>query len=113
MHALFLVLDKGGNGFLTREQFQEVGKDPRIMHLLSAMELEIRDADLVYDLTDDGDHHLSAKEMVYGFSRLKGNARSIDIMALIAMVRKAMAKIDYLDQKAHATRVSGFAEIKQ
>jgi hypothetical protein len=97
MHALFLEIDASGDGYLTRDEFHSVVKDKRVQNWLAAMELEISDADLVYDLTDDGNDSMSAEEMVYGFSRLKGAARSIDIMALISLVRKAMDKLSIID----------------
>merc|ERR1719272_114207 len=94
MHALFQKFDASGDGYLTRTEFRQIGQDPRIKNWLSAMDLELHDAELVFDLADDGDGQLSAKEMVYGFSRLKGTARSIDIWALISLVRKSIEKID-------------------
>jgi voltage-gated sodium channel len=98
MHALFQKFDASGDGYLTREEFRLIGNDPRIKTWLSAMELELHDAELVFDLADDGDGQLSAKEMVYGFSRLKGTARSIDIWALMSLTKKAMNKLDKVAQ---------------
>lgn len=92
MHALFTEMDSSGDGFLTRAEFRSVCQDERVQHWLAAMELEIRDADLVYDLTDDGNDRMSAHEMVYGFYRLRGTARSIDVQALISLVRKLVAQ---------------------
>merc|ERR1719359_2780946 len=84
-------MDSSGDGYLTRDEFREVCKDERVSNWLAAMDLEIRDADLVYDLTDDGNDRLSAAEMVCGFSKLKGAARSIDVMALISLVRNHLS----------------------
>lgn len=76
-----------------------MAKDPRVAHWLAAMEMEIRDAEFVFDLLDDGDGRMSAKEMVLGFSRMKGTARSLDIMALVSLTRKALSKLELLHQK--------------
>jgi len=104
MHSLFLEMDNSGDGYLSRAEFGRVCQDPRVQTWLSAMELELDDADLVYDLTDDGNDKLSASEMVMGFSKLKGPARSIDIQALISLVRqegvlvrKAVEKLNQID----------------
>ena len=55
----------------------------RVRSLLSAMEIEIHDAELVFDLTDDGDDKMSPNEMIFGFSRLQGFARSGDVGAIL------------------------------
>lgn len=94
MQALFVELDITHDGFLTREEFRVISQNEKIQHYLAAMDFEIRDVEVVYDLLGDGQERLSAPEMVYGFSRLKGNARSIDVMALISMTRNSITKLE-------------------
>lgn len=94
MNKLFNALDQEGDGFLDKDEFMQIIQDPRMISLLSALELEIHDAELVFDLTDDGDGKMSADEMAFGFSRLKGNARSVDILALTSLTREALHKLD-------------------
>jgi hypothetical protein len=96
MHALFSKFDAEGDGYLSREEFREIAKNPLVKTWLSAMDLEMTDTDLVFDLADGGDNKMNAKEMVFGFSRLKGTARSIDIWALISLVRRCVHEIEKL-----------------
>lgn len=52
---------------------------------LSAMELDVHDADLLFELIDhpdDGESTLSAEELVAGVGRLKGSARRLDMEVL-------------------------------
>jgi len=94
MHEIFQQFDSSGDGYLTKDEFLQIVVDPRVKTLLSALELEINDAELVFDLTDDGDGKVGAEEMVYSFSRLKGAARSVDVLALTTLTKEAIKKID-------------------
>lgn len=88
MHLLFMEADDSGDGYLSKEEFYEVMKDPRVKSWLAAMDLEVRDAELVFNLVDDGDAKISAEELVHGFSRLKGAARSMDMVTLLRDCRR-------------------------
>merc|ERR1712070_149487 len=47
------------------------------------MDLDTSNAKLVFDLLDDGDGKLSAEEVVSGVAKLRGNARSLDMVSLL------------------------------
>jgi voltage-gated sodium channel len=97
MQAFFRRFDQG-QGYLTREQFIQIVENPQIKNWLSGfLELEIHDADLLFDLTDvGGDQKVWCDELVDGFSRLKGQARSIDIIALTRLTQESLRKMDQL-----------------
>jgi len=82
MDRFFKEADESGDGFLSYEEFQEIIKDTRVETWMAAMEFDTSNAQLVFDLLDDGDQKLSAQEVVQGVAKLKGGARSIDLMAL-------------------------------
>merc|ERR1712100_902272 len=88
MEMLFAEADDSGDGFLSEDEFRAVIEDVRVKAWLQAMELDIRDAELVFALVDDGDHRISAAELVHGFSRLKGTARSLDMVTLMSETRR-------------------------
>jgi len=95
-----LALDNGSEvGALSREDFEFALQDQEVRLLLSAMELDVNDARLVFDLTDDGDGSLGAEEMAAGFSRLKGQARTVDMLALTKNSKDAHLKIDTIMEK--------------
>jgi voltage-gated sodium channel len=96
MRALFHKFDVSGDGVLTRSEFSAILHNPRVKTLLSAMELDIDNPDLVFDLADDGDGQMNAEEMANSFGKLKGSARSMDIWELINLSRKNSAKFDQL-----------------
>merc|ERR1719464_1911837 len=88
MQKLFAEADDSGDGYLSRSEFEEILSDPRVKSWLAAMELEVRDAELVFELVDDGDHRISAEELVRGFARLKGTARSLDMVTVMHELRR-------------------------
>lgn len=84
MHELFVHADQDGNGALDKEEFIEALETPAIKQWLAAMELDVSDAARIFDLVDiDGDGELTAEELVIGAGRLKGAARSIDVVCMI------------------------------
>lgn len=83
MEALFKHADESGDGFLDTEEFENVVSDPGIQTWLAAMELDVVDAKLLFELIDDGDNQICAQELLEGVARLKGTARSIDLLTLL------------------------------
>lgn len=95
MNAIFEKFDDSGDGVLTREEFQQIVHDDRVTTLLSAMDLEIHDPDLVFNLADDdGDGSITAEEMVKSFALLRGSARSLDVLLLNALTKQVMHKLN-------------------
>lgn len=78
--------DSSGDGGLSRQEFIDVLKSDDVKVWLSAQEIDAGDADLLFDLLDDGDETLTVGELTSGIARLKGTARSIDLFALMHMV---------------------------
>jgi hypothetical protein len=82
MQRLLQEADVSGDGYIQRDEFVDVMQKPAVRTWLSAMEIEVGDSELLFDLVDNGDEKISANELVEGISRLKGNARSIDLVGL-------------------------------
>eukprot|EP00928_Gymnodinium_smaydae_P054548 TRINITY_DN3829_c0_g1_i4.p1 TRINITY_DN3829_c0_g1~~TRINITY_DN3829_c0_g1_i4.p1 ORF type:complete len:508 (-),score=78.70 TRINITY_DN3829_c0_g1_i4:322-1845(-) len=83
MKALWTEADSGGDGEITIDEWQQLLKDPGVKTWLASMELDARDARLVFELLDESnDGTVSFDELVVGVSKLKGAARSIDLHAL-------------------------------
>mmetsp|Transcript_72492 Transcript_72492/g.162866 ORF Transcript_72492/g.162866 Transcript_72492/m.162866 type:complete len:197 (-) Transcript_72492:75-665(-) len=104
MKLLFQEADDSGDGYLTFSEFQEVMQDPRIKSWLAAMDLDVNDIELVWDLVDNGlgadqDHRINAEELSRGFQRLKGNARSLDINGVARQLRHVEEQLNVLCEK--------------
>jgi hypothetical protein len=85
LHELFGELDAGGHGTLTLEGMQEAiaSGDERLVSSFHALELEIMDVRTLFLLLDrDRKGYVSTEEFLLGCFRLKGEARTLDIMKL-------------------------------
>jgi len=58
--------------------------------------------DLLFDLLDNGDGHISALELTAGVSRLKGAAKSIDMLGLMHMSSVISNEIREIKEKLHS-----------
>lgn len=90
MDRFFREADDSGDGFLSFDEFEAMVKNPRVKSWLAAMDFNIENVKLVFDLLDDGDNKLTADEVVHGVAKLKGTARSLDMIAL-------HRRLDYVD----------------
>eukprot|EP00928_Gymnodinium_smaydae_P043323 TRINITY_DN29052_c0_g1_i2.p2 TRINITY_DN29052_c0_g1~~TRINITY_DN29052_c0_g1_i2.p2 ORF type:complete len:344 (+),score=84.34 TRINITY_DN29052_c0_g1_i2:1545-2576(+) len=88
MKHLFAQADDSGDGILNKDEFLEVMDDPSVKTWLAAMELDAGDPETLWELLDDGDGHLTAEELVKGVGKLKGTAKSIDLVTLLHDFRR-------------------------
>jgi hypothetical protein len=103
---LFNHLDEDGDGLVSLEEFRSILEDPPVKMWLAAMELNVNDIDTVFSLLDDGDGKLTPEELVAGVSRLKGVAKSIDVVKM----EQRMGSM--LENLARISRDSFFADKK-
>jgi len=106
MDKLFHGLDLSNDGVLTREEFANIVHSPSVKHWLSALELDVVDAHLLFDLVDDGDEEVTATELREGIARLKGTARSIDVNATLYESKSAHQRCqEILEEQRHQRAV--------
>jgi len=92
--------DESDDGLLSREEFADLLADPRIHQWLAAQEIDVKDADLVFTILDDeGDDHLSTAEIVRGFAKLKGPARSMDIASVSHSIMRLEQHVHVIGEK--------------
>merc|ERR1712232_671951 len=63
---------------------------PTIKHYLSILDLDVHDAEGLFHLLDDGDGQVTLAEFVSGVERMKGQARSADMVALLHQSKQNM-----------------------
>eukprot|EP00929_Paragymnodinium_shiwhaense_P103171 TRINITY_DN6648_c0_g2_i1.p1 TRINITY_DN6648_c0_g2~~TRINITY_DN6648_c0_g2_i1.p1 ORF type:complete len:652 (-),score=77.51 TRINITY_DN6648_c0_g2_i1:72-2027(-) len=99
MMTLLREADESDDGFLSLQEFRDILDDGRVQKWLAAQEIEVKDADLVFQMVDDeGDQRLSPEELVRGFARLKGPAKSMDLVAVIhATLRVEQRIVDLME----------------
>merc|ERR1719215_1004377 len=80
---LFKRSDGDDDGYMEREEVEGILGNSDVRMWLAAMELDVDDVTLFFrDIDRDGDGRISYEELVQGVSRLKGSARSYDLMKL-------------------------------
>jgi hypothetical protein len=84
MSALFEALDHSQDGALTFDEFEIITHVPEVKTWLASMEVETDDLHVLFNLIDDDNNgSISIDELVSRVPRIKGAARSVDLLALI------------------------------
>jgi len=96
---IFKELDDSGDGLVNKEEFDQLMTDPVIRDWLSTMDLEVTELETVFKLLDDGDGNIEVDEFIKGVGRVRGNAKSIDMVNLISLTKKMDAKIEGMQKK--------------
>jgi len=98
MRNLFIEMDSDGNGTVTLEEIKEFLEDPRIQSYFQALGLDPNDTERLFRLIDDDESGgVDVEEFLAGCLRLKGQARSIDIHALLHDLRKLFARLESME----------------
>eukprot|EP00929_Paragymnodinium_shiwhaense_P023780 TRINITY_DN14806_c0_g1_i2.p1 TRINITY_DN14806_c0_g1~~TRINITY_DN14806_c0_g1_i2.p1 ORF type:complete len:391 (+),score=38.28 TRINITY_DN14806_c0_g1_i2:108-1280(+) len=106
MQQLLSEGDESQDGYLSLDEFNDLLADNRVRKWLSAQDIEVKDVALAYRLIDDsGDGRVSTEELVRGFMRLKGTAKSIDMLTVIHAFSKVEDLLGRLDADLHARTV--------
>jgi len=85
---VFNVADTSGDGRLTWDEFLKFFDDPKIRSYMSTLELDPQECERLFHMLDDGDGCVTADEFVKGAVRLKGSARSQDVISMMRDVNK-------------------------
>jgi len=87
MTLLFEALDAGGDGHISQEEFETIGHVPEVKTWLSSMDIETDDLPALFVLIDeDSSGEITIDELVSRVPRIKGAARSIDVLGLKKML---------------------------
>eukprot|EP00812_Abedinium_dasypus_P008164 NODE_204_length_1815_cov_361.326136.p1 GENE.NODE_204_length_1815_cov_361.326136~~NODE_204_length_1815_cov_361.326136.p1 ORF type:complete len:449 (-),score=147.09 NODE_204_length_1815_cov_361.326136:453-1613(-) len=84
MGHLLTRLDTSLDGKIDRAEFVALMEDSRLKMWLASMEVECENPNLLFDFIDNGDGQISLFELVRGVARLRGPARSIDLITIAA-----------------------------
>jgi len=83
MSTFMKVADDSDDGIIERAEFISALSQKQVRTWVAAMDLEVGDLDVLFDFLDSDDGGgLTQPELVAGFTRLKGPARSIDVIGL-------------------------------
>mmetsp|Transcript_77831 Transcript_77831/g.241175 ORF Transcript_77831/g.241175 Transcript_77831/m.241175 type:complete len:628 (-) Transcript_77831:2-1885(-) len=105
LHRLFEQMDLDGSGSITLEEVHHsLEADARVHSYFQALGLDPEDLERLFTLLDeDMSGELELSEFLSGCLRLKGQARSIDVHALIMLLKKLDADSQERFQKLEAS----------
>merc|ERR1719330_1611212 len=84
MKGVFWKADVDRDGSLSLDDLTLALSDSKVKTMLAAMDLEVNDAKVLFEFIKAQDSDIiSLQELTDGVQRLKGTARSIDVVALM------------------------------
>jgi len=94
---IFSEADKDGKGSLTFEQLQEHLSNPWVEAYFHGLEIDPNEAAIIFTLMDvDHDGTVSADEFIKGTMKLKGSAKSVDMLLLMFDQVRFTTKFNFL-----------------
>merc|ERR1712137_47894 len=82
--------DTSQDGRLSRSEFKTMFRNQDIRAWFQAQGIDTDDADLIFNLLEDSGNSLSEEEWIAGISRLKGTARSVDVLTCMHMLSQVI-----------------------
>jgi len=103
---LFMDLDADQSGSLTREEFEQATKHPMIRRKFMMLDFGPDDLDELWSILDDGDGNLSVEEFSLGLRKMKGEAKSKDILLCVKAMRMTDGHLNLLDEKIDTIEIN-------
>merc|ERR1711924_272350 len=86
---LFGHMDSDGSGDISLEEFKTQLHSPYLWHFASSLELEVSEMEAFFNLlSQDGTNEVNIETFVVGCMKLRGTARSMDLLCLSQEHRK-------------------------
>jgi hypothetical protein len=102
----FADADKTGVGTLSWADFKEHMKNPSVSAYFASLELDVSNAHRLFRLLDaDCSNEVGIDEFLDGCTRLKGQARSIDVNMLIHEIERMSRQISFLIEASHNSKL--------
>lgn len=87
---------------MTLEELRHLLSFPEIVHYFSILEVDVHDAEMLFHVLDDGDGVLTVKEFCDGIPRIRGVAKSLDIVCLQREAREMRLEFQNVLQQLDA-----------
>jgi len=79
---LFLAMDASGDGNINLQEFSKLVESPKLKFWMDQLELEYFDLLSLFEFLDNGDGEITLMEFIDGASRLRGQAKALDVWRL-------------------------------
>jgi len=99
LRDVFTAADITGDGQVTLEEFEQFLKDPKVRSYLAALELDTHDSKALFNMLDDGDGNITVEEFVENALRLKGGAKTRDMVSMMDHLRVMQGDMEDLQRR--------------
>eukprot|EP00397_Hematodinium_sp_SG-2012_P017515 GEMP01017915.1.p1 GENE.GEMP01017915.1~~GEMP01017915.1.p1 ORF type:complete len:476 (+),score=84.66 GEMP01017915.1:249-1676(+) len=118
IHEVFLEADVDGNGLLSKDEFYECLRNPKMINWLKQTDVSVVDAAEMFDIVDfDNSGCLTSNEFISGCLRARGPAMAKDILQLECdmwrYVGKLKDSVSLLEDKIDAQYVKMSRSLQQ
>jgi len=111
LHAIFQEADVSGDGHLTGDELNHMLAHNNVVMLLGKLGVDTSDGQKLFEMLDDeGSGQISRNDFVSGFKRLKGEARSIDLISLSHKVHQILLHCKTLEKNYSEHQALEFRE---
>merc|ERR1712032_446357 len=92
LEEVFFYADKSHDGMLSFEELSGILALPKVHAYFKVLEMDVHEIVTLFNLLDNGDGYISYDEFIEGIVRLKGQARTMDVI-VIKQECKAILKV--------------------
>jgi len=96
LKAMFRVLDESGDGKVSWPEFQHLLDADVTKSWAAAMEIDTDEIETLFKFLDNGDGEVSLDEFMNGIPKMRGPAKSSDVMHLVAFSNRMEQKMSSL-----------------
>jgi len=112
LQAWFQELSPDAFGRVTFKQSALSFKDPETVAFAATLDIDVKDLkQFFYILSRNGSRSVDLETFVVGCIRLRGTAKSMDVMESVLLQKEAMEKADVRHQRLEELCRESFAEI--
>jgi len=113
LSELFSAADTSGDGFLSREEFDQILSFPTVRVWMSSLGMAVQDSEALFAVFTEGaasDTKISYEEFIHGVMRLKGHGREQDILCNMRDTRRILKHCETMRlELAQMQRARGIA----
>lgn len=95
LNALFIAADTSGDGHICIDELAELVKHDKVKLLLGKLGVDAGDSEALFHvLDDDGSGHIPRNEFISGIKKVKGEARSMDLIPVVNHTKKILTLVE-------------------
>merc|ERR1711953_495955 len=101
---VFKELDSNDDGKITWHEFETLFHEERMRTWLTTLEIDVTDLHELFRILDDGDGCIGLEEFIRGVGRVRGQARSMDLIAVQKQVLLIHQKLDGYNKRQDSSK---------